>query len=229
MIIKKIKNIKIRTVLLITVLAMSAVFVKRHFGYHNNQNLLDKKLGAIVRLHTTSDGGFFCSGTIISPHLLLTAAHCVQPMLFIKPVKVSVRPASGQDIGAVGVTIGRDVRGDVALVMGDFSMFETMGIASNPTENVNAMLHDDLQACGYPRAGELFCAQFKFTNKEAFMSAGYGFLWPGMSGGPVIDVRTQRVVAVKSAVAAGGLVLVADVVEIFANLSIPFELRSELK
>jgi hypothetical protein len=52
-----------------------------------------------------------------------------------------------------------------------------------------------------------------------FSIAGRGFLIPGMSGGPVIDVKHGTVLAVNSA-ATNGFVLVAPVMGILGSFGI---------
>lgn len=185
---------------------------------------VNHKRAPIVRLHDSATGAFFCSGTIIGPKLLLTAAHCIQNYIFapadIPPI--NIRTADGLNIGVLATIGGADSRGDIALLVGDFSSFDTMKIETRPEENVKSFDEDRLRACGYPRAGALYCTVYLHIANEGFQRSGTGHLWPGMSGGPVVDLDTNRVIGVNTAV-AGAYILVSDIVEIFADLDVPNE------
>ncbi len=76
-----------------------------------------------------------------------------------------------------------------------------------------------LIACGFPWSGELFCSNFTHRHQFAFGIAGQGYLYPGMSGGPVIDTDTLQVIGVNSAV-INGSILVSPIIEIFRALNI---------
>lgn len=178
------------------------------------------KLPAIVRLHDSTTGTFFCSGTVISPHIILTAAHCVAVTPLLGPLIISIRSNDGQDLGVEAVVLGADNRGDVALLGGDFAAFNTMRYSVEPTQIINSFKGSKIMACGFPKAGKLWCSDFKFHSLENFQMKGEGFLYPGMSGGPVIDVYNGIVIGVNTAVSSN-FILLSPIVEIFAALGVP--------
>lgn len=154
---------------------------------------------AIVRLHDTETGRFFCSATIISDHLALTAAHCVvrqSPFGIYVLQKVDIRTADLPDQpGTPGLFVKGNPNTDYVLLSGDFTTYSKMKIISDTADIIKAVQNDHLIVCGFPAGGKLLCVPFYNANFENFKLRGDSFLYPGMSGGPCIDTDTGNVIA----------------------------------
>lgn len=183
------------------------------------------KRGSIVRLHDPETGAFFCSGVVVGNHTLLTAGHCtVGNTLFGNApgtVIAEVRDASEEPTGIMATLAGASARADYAILEGDFTSFAVrghdvtpFGILDNIENNARSIM-----ACGYPYGGKLFCGAVTDRRMMGFSIAGHGYLYPGMSGGPVIDVATGKVIAVNSAVYES-VVLLSPLIEIYAALHV---------
>lgn len=165
---------------------------------------VSKKASAIVRLHDL-EGRFFCSGSVIGKHRILTAAHCVLPpdillALGAKPAEVSIRNEHGWHVGFAKVIAGSNFT-DVALLETPTFLddqFEIMPVVTDATEAIKLLKSSAKKTtCGYPYGGKLYCNEFKYESRYYFFFAGDGFGYPGMSGGPTIV--DGKIIAVSSA------------------------------
>lgn len=174
----------------------------------------------LVRLYN-SDDSFFCSGTVISPNYILTAAHCLAPQSMSKnSIKVK------NDLGLLVTTASVadfENRSDQGLLYGDFSSFNNVEIELNSGMIITAFeqRHVMIQ-CGFPYGGNPLCLEFKPIRRAAFSVAGDSWLYPGMSGGPTIDLMTGKIIAINTAV-DDYLAIISPVVEIMTNLHIEFQ------
>lgn len=166
---------------------------------------------SIIRLHDP-EGNFFCSGVVISPHLIATAAHCVSmetPFgLFVNlGMQIEVRGHDMKRTGIIAHIKNLNARLDTALLEGNFGSFAERSIEENPAIIDQIMMDPESQlvTCGYPMGGPLACSKITKV-RHGFYSMYYadGWMYPGMSGGPVIDLRTGKVLAVNRGIVESG-------------------------
>ncbi len=147
-----------------------------------------KKFGSIVRL--THDGRTFCTGTVVSPNLIFTAAHCVLSQTpfgtFLNDAGIEIRPDSNVATGVIARPIYATQQMDQAILTGDFSAFEARPAITDPEVLTQVKAGDEFLSCGYPLNGALFCTKLVYMNGAEFFWAVKGVLIPGMSGGPTM-------------------------------------------
>lgn len=157
---------------------------------------------AIVRLVDERTGRFFCSGTVVSDKIIITAAHCVGDALLGFPVStrsyISVRDANNKEL-AIATVHRFFLRTDQAMLTGDFSKLPKMELELS-AEGAHDSLSSNLIACGYPYGERLVCAKITNATHYGFFLMATGYLFPGMSGGPVIDTATGKQIAINYAV-----------------------------
>lgn len=141
----------------------------------------------VIRLHDAETLEFFCSGTVIGSNYAITAAHCVAGRSN-KKATVQVRALDGTISPKLVTPVFAEGRSDLALLLGDFTEFNPMVVSFNPKTILNILINPMLPvlACGFPQGGDLFCSPMTDRYQALFGIAGQGFLYPGMSGGPVL-------------------------------------------
>lgn len=183
------------------------------------------KMDSIVRLHNFS-GDFVCSGTVASPNAIVTAAHCLAGATagFSMPIPAfEIRSSSGKPTGIVGYMAGYNGQADQAVLSGDFRLFSTRNIVTDPKTIIKRFESGkNLMTCGYPYGGHLFCLPINNPKQFLFQFKATSYLFPGMSGGPVIDEDTGAVIAVNTAVSTRNedgdtSVILSPTIEIFAS------------
>jgi len=141
---------------------------------------------------------FHCSATVISDIYALTAAHCVTIGSGMMTDSIDVRTSDGEDVGVKANAVGMLPSQDVALLKGDFQQFRKAAIETDPRGIFAGT--GPFVACGFPGGDKSICLQFIPRTNNRFLIIGDGYLYQGMSGGPVIDQSTGHIVAVNSQV-----------------------------
>lgn len=177
----------------------------------------------MVRL-LTEDRRFFCSGSVISDNYVLTAAHCLSSsgtILELHKGKILVESqpiADGTSLSMPATVLKSDEDADYGIIKGDFSRFAKAHI---DTSSMSLMtIVGPVLTCGFPRGAEAVCYRAGNSYGAYFGQISLpGLLFPGMSGGPVIDAGTGLVVAVNSAVGQNYIV-VSPLIGLFNSLGI---------
>lgn len=182
-------------------------------GLNNYKN--KGKYSGIVRVVTT-DGKFFCSAVIISNREAVSAAHCFMGLTENEFIIESIPNEKNQVISAPSFVVGINPRADVALIYGDFTDFDNYQLETNPESDI-LVNNYELITCGFPYGGKLVCYKFTNPTKMVDVIAGIGQMYAGMSGGPVIDLKTGKILAVNHAIGQG-IVLIAPLTNFYPGL-----------
>lgn len=168
--------------------------------YMEVHNDLDAPYESIIRIkdHT---GQFVCTGFVIDGQYAVTAAHCVTDDHGRYSKEIYTIYNSKDQFVSFANAVGASRRMDYAVIRGNFKRFERTLIASSE----NAMLPKSVYiSCGYPMGQkQVYCVPLLTQSLYAFQVIGYGSLYPGMSGGPVVDPQTNTVVGLNSAMTPG--------------------------
>lgn len=192
----------------------------------NRPNSPADTYGALLRLVSLERGRTFCSATVVSHTLAITAAHCLVDETGL--MVTTIFGAIGEDIFGsksrpVEVrAVAAHVGADYAIIQGDFSGFSTVKVLDRP-QSVLLLFDAPLLACGYPYNSTATCYP---VGKPIVPFLGQlrsgGLMFPGMSGGPVIDISTNTLTAVNSRI-GDGFVVISPVVGIFDNLDVTLD------
>lgn len=173
------------------------------------------KFRGIVKLKTV-DNMFFCSAVVISNTQAVSAAHCFMHLPANEFIVESIANENKKVLVAGANVVAYNGRADTALIGGDFSEFDQFQIDTNPESDI--LVNDyNLVTCGFPYGGNLVCYKFSGPYKMVDGIAGAGQMYAGMSGGPVIDLKSGKVLAVNHAVSQG-FVVIAPLVSFFQSL-----------
>lgn len=179
---------------------------------------------AIVRLHDSSTNAFFCSATIISDKLAVTAAHCLlrevssifsQESQIIPVASLTVVLQNGLKIPAT--VAGMDPSMDQGLITGDFTGLPRARLETR-TEKVVQSMQKKVTSCGFPLGGALYCEDLEQGRQSVFVFAFHGYLYPGMSGGPAFN--SDGVVVGTNFAATEAEILIAGTQEEFVSTSV---------
>lgn len=155
---------------------------------------------AIIRL--VDNGNFFCTGFVIDDNYALTAAHCVDRSSFLNdydPKTIQIENQKGELVLSDVLVAGVNGSQDYAILKGNFTTFKKLQIDAVNLPPVTAT-SSIYEACGFP-AGQkqLVCTLlYPIGNEYFYIRANGGGIYKGMSGGPVFDKRTNKVVGVNS-------------------------------
>lgn len=168
--------------------------VKEKFGAV--QNLPNAVYDAIIRLKT-EENKYFCTGFSVDGNYAITAAHCVEWLGTSE--KIRVYDKNDTFTGVEAVVVGYNQRNDTAVIKGDFRNFKAVVIEKD--RHGFASSTGPFLTCGYPYANKaLYCSYATPVRMKNFSMLLKGALIPGMSGGPVFDLNTNKVVGLNSAV-----------------------------
>lgn len=165
----------------------------------------------VVRLENTVHT--YCSGTVVSDSLVVTALHCVEP--FIKNnVSVFVSDKNKTVLIETKVVFYLPYL-DQALLKGDFKGFDKMKM-KNPQNGIEHS-KGPFVTMGYPNGGELIQFDWVLIGGDGFFLKGTGYLYKTMSGGPLVDLSTNEIVGVNSAVTYDGKAIISPIVNLITN------------
>ncbi len=183
--------IKRKLALLVVLLALVGVLASMLVKPSRKPASTQVQLGSIVRL--VAEGHTFCSGTVISHHMILTAAHCVVMSTPFGTITldepITIRDNDNIERGVSARPISVSTQTDHAILYGDFSKFSTRPLLTDPaklTEIIERTAKPTFTSCGYPLGGNLYCSELKYVNRLDFFWSTSGTLQPGMSGGPAM-------------------------------------------
>lgn len=181
-------------ILLSTIAVLAAVNV--YFTLNARTTVtINHKQGPIVRL-VSSTGATYCTGTVVSDSVILTAAHCVVEETPIGPMlrapSIGIRGDDNADLKVLAYPLSVSPQLDQARLTGNFSTFQHTPYISDITRLLKIARKDQVfKACGYALGGPLQCNTLLFKDIYTFMWSTKGVLIPGMSGGPVFFGDSQ--------------------------------------
>jgi Trypsin-like peptidase domain len=189
------------------------------------KNSKDKKDPIIALLRKDSRLGdkvyFDCTAFVISDKYAMTAAHCLkdeQDEDVMTGAEIIVKDVNFKDDGIRAKAAVFNSLDDVGLITGDFSKFNKLILNEGPGGFYGAI--GPYRACGFPwGANPGACLPFTPQRTYFYHVAGTGALFPGMSGGPVLDLTTGKVVAINASV-GDGIVVVIPTIGIWGALEI---------
>lgn len=146
----------------------------------------------IIRLIKYS-GFSYCSATVVSDRIAITAAHCIDPLQNYVYISNEHRT---ENFTVMVYSVIDSI--DQAILIGDFTKFKKLNLKTKM--NGIAGSKGPFITCGYPYNGELLCFKYKPQGIDGFMLKGESYLYSGMSGGALIDTSTNEIVAVNYAV-----------------------------
>lgn len=181
----------------------SMVVKKLEYKYLEGKQADIPLYNPIVRL-TDKDGKSFCSGFVIDPHYLITAAHCLHKKGVLRKEVIKVFDAATTDTGVEAYAAGFADRSDLGLVQGDFASFRYLKAEFNHF----GFMSPAYAACGYAYGSkQMSCNLFQPRGNLFFGVQGRGYLVPGMSGGPVVDMETGVAVGINTGSLEDGVVV----------------------
>lgn len=155
---------------------------------------LSPEYSSLVRLLVK--GKPHCSGVVIAQNYILTAGHCVFGLL---GKELTVNPASNIQVSVKAKGAAYNMRQDYGVVTGDFSRF-----AKSPIDPIQPGLFrarpDGIVGVGFAGGASRYTVTSLMpVAYYMFSLIATGQVYPGMSGGPVVNIDTGEVIGVLSA------------------------------
>lgn len=183
-------------------------------------NFNDKYI-PIIRLHHSQDDSFFCSASVINSKYALTAAHCLRGL---NGKVINIKLEDKGEILTTAKIAKFDILTDLALIVGDFSKFNTIAVVTDPAEQIQLIDAGNIVSCGYPYGGPLYCTLATPTDILDFDWLAKAQIFPGMSGGPVISRVTFQIIGINYGMSLNRTVI-SPIVNLFNILNIPVEAK----
>jgi S1-C subfamily serine protease len=186
-----------------------------------SQALPDKEevFEAPIRL-ADSEGRHICSGFVVSDSYAITAAHCVDGIggrMTTKNFKVF--GINREDTGVEADAVGMASRMDMGLVRGDFKRFKKLMLDTPPIGFIGRE-KSAFVSCGFPMGDKILCVPQIVIGSDYFGVTVPSPVYPGMSGGPVIDLESGTAVGIISRVADRNGSVMAPIVAIWSSFGI---------
>lgn len=148
---------------------------------------------------------FQCTAFVISNKYAITAAHCLfDENLKLKTTDIFIYDLNLKRTKIVARAASIDIRADMGAILGDFSSFKKVRISTNGFLDTNG----PFLTCGFPWGDKQLCSLFVPKANYYAMIQGSGNIYPGMSGGPVVDVSKGLVVGINVQVLDGRIAVV---------------------
>lgn len=181
-------NVVITVAALSLVMALYTLYLIYTKPFHKKP---PQKLASIVRL-VGPTGHTYCSGTVVTKNIIVTAAHCLvqeTPLGYmLNDQPIGIREDDNKELNVYGKAIFATSQMDQGIIQGDFSRFEQRSFSTDiqGTLSLRDKQNSQIISCGYPLGGDLFCTILHYQHQDNFMWSNQGLLLPGMSGGPAM-------------------------------------------
>jgi hypothetical protein len=206
--------------------------IRLHTGKATDMQRLKAKL---TFSEPPEENEFFCTAFVVSDKYAITAGHCLDGEdgieksdinIFIEYQDQGMVAPSYKDSEVKARAVGINRRGDTGLLIGDFSSFRKVKFSpySNDILEILKIAMSNggqLIAVGFPYGDAPFVTPVMFQGTAGFQLRGQALLYPGMSGGPLIEPTTGYAIGVNSSVSYDGGSNFSSLVGLLESLGVP--------